>query len=145
MEENIVELWNHTVGKKDTVFHLGDFGWGTRHYKVAERLNGFKRLIMGNHDNGNLPHIIKYFNSVHGILKKGEFVFTHVPIIMDKYHMWEYNVHGHIHHKDQNVPDWRYYNANMDVLKYYGPIALDEIRQEMNKRKLEQMMGEFTV
>jgi calcineurin-like phosphoesterase family protein len=52
MNEEMVRIWNETVGPDDTVFHLGDFSFGKSEETKAilNRLNGTKVLVMGNHD-----------------------------------------------------------------------------------------------
>lgn len=53
MREVIVNNWNHVVGKKDTIYHLGDFTLSTDlNYidGILSQLNGKIRLIAGNHD-----------------------------------------------------------------------------------------------
>jgi calcineurin-like phosphoesterase family protein len=53
MDEAMIATWNTVVGKEDTVFHLGDFALGTDAKSIRAvfaRLNGRKRLIVGNHD-----------------------------------------------------------------------------------------------
>ena len=46
----LIENWNQTVGKNDTVYHLGDFSMSLKHVKVGRLLNGRIILIAGNHD-----------------------------------------------------------------------------------------------
>ena len=60
MDEVLISNWNAVVGRSDEVWHLGDFGWrDTKRIKsVFLRLNGQKRLVIGNHDGKevlNLP------------------------------------------------------------------------------------------
>lgn len=53
MNRLLVEAWNATVGKRDTVFHLGDVAHEATPEMCAEtfsRLNGRKHLIRRNHD-----------------------------------------------------------------------------------------------
>src|SRR5687767_14032236 len=58
MDEAMVARWNEVVGSADEVWHLGDFAAGPRKESaLAEtaaatlaRLNGRKRLIIGNND-----------------------------------------------------------------------------------------------
>lgn len=141
MEESIITLWNYTVSKRDVVIILGDWCFKANKFNLAQELNGLKRLVLGNHDTGNLNVLRENFHTVHGSLQKHEFLFTHIPIIMDTFHHYEYVVHGHIHKAEDNIKDWRYFNANMDALKYYGPISFDEIKTTMRNRKLEELMG----
>lgn len=51
MNEALVRRWNAQVLPKDTVYCLGDFSMNSNRMRdVAPRLNGFKNLIPGNHD-----------------------------------------------------------------------------------------------
>lgn len=57
MDEVLVANWNAVVRKTDEVWHLGDFGWwrdAKRVRSIFSRLNGQKRLIIGNHDGGDV-------------------------------------------------------------------------------------------
>lgn len=142
MEEVLVERWNAKVGKRDRVICLGDWCMSAKHYKVADRLNGMKSLVMGNHDSGDLRHLINHFHSVHGSLFKKGLLLTHIPVLMDGYHNYDWVVHGHIHHSDQNVKDHRYINVNMDVWDYvpgeeYSPIHIEDVLIEARNRKLD--------
>lgn len=49
---HIVETWNKTVTKRDTVYILGDIAVSNYEYALAliQTLNGTKHLISGNHD-----------------------------------------------------------------------------------------------
>ncbi|MCF1193194.1 metallophosphoesterase, partial [Mangrovimonas sp. AS39] len=50
MNETLISNWNNTVRTSDIVFCLGDFAFGRSNVDLAARLNGRKRLVMGNHD-----------------------------------------------------------------------------------------------
>ena len=51
MELKLIEQWNARVGEDDTVFHLGDLAWNADALaRLAGKLNGQKKLILGNHD-----------------------------------------------------------------------------------------------
>ena len=52
MNEYIIQKWNSVVKKDDTVYHLGDVGFGSLQEvkNLVERLNGTKILLRGNHD-----------------------------------------------------------------------------------------------
>lgn len=62
MDEALILNWNSVVGHDDIVYHLGDFGFqlsqrADRIRRIFGRLNGRKRLVIGNHDlyrNGEL-------------------------------------------------------------------------------------------
>ena len=52
MDEDLIKKWNETVGPNDIIYHLGDFAFAPqiRIREILARLNGWKVLIMGNHD-----------------------------------------------------------------------------------------------
>lgn len=52
MDEVLINNWNSVVGDTDVVYHLGDVALGVydRWAGIFERLNGYKVLIVGNHD-----------------------------------------------------------------------------------------------
>lgn len=52
MNKDLIKRWNNTVAKDDIVYHLGDFGMGTKEQitELVSQLNGRIYLIMGNHD-----------------------------------------------------------------------------------------------
>lgn len=51
-DEEMIEIWNSIVGKKDHVRILGDFA-RNNHKKYIDALNGKKTLFKGNHDDMN--------------------------------------------------------------------------------------------
>ena len=59
MDKVMIGQWNRTVGPKDTVYCLGDFtmlrdtGFDEV-CKIIEQLNGYIKLIWGNHDHRKL-------------------------------------------------------------------------------------------
>lgn len=52
MDQMLIENWNSIVGEDDTIFHLGDVALGSwdRWDSILTRLNGYKILVVGNHD-----------------------------------------------------------------------------------------------
>lgn len=111
MNETMIENWNRVVQQGDIVYHLGDvvFGnnkdeWMDRHWP---RLNGRKRLVLGNHDDPK--KLAPYFQKImlwrefheHGLL------LSHVPLdpsgLYRQRHAEKWgqeqllNIHGHIH------------------------------------------------
>ena len=52
MNEKLIENWNKTVSKGDTVYHLGDFCMGKKNdvENILRRLNGHVNWCYGNHD-----------------------------------------------------------------------------------------------
>lgn len=77
MNEKLVKYWNNVVGANDIVYVVGDFALCGKQkiIEIGQRLNGRKRLILGNHDQA----------SVNTYREAGfEFVYNH-PIILDDF------------------------------------------------------------
>lgn len=129
MNETIIANWNSVVKDGDLVYHLGDvfFGAVEEYHEINSRLNGRKRLIVGNHD--GIVGIVqrKFFQKIqmwrmfpeHGIL------LTHVPVHESTLFKKSLtNVHGHIH---QNCSPTEYHiNVSVEV-RDYTPVHLDEL------------------
>lgn len=108
MNEHMIDQWNKMVKPQDKVYHLGDVYFGSREKaeEILKRLNGKKRLIVGNHDvvyGNNILH--KYFQKIYMWRKWGDFglLLTHVPVHESTLGESRFsgrqfiNVHGHIH------------------------------------------------
>jgi calcineurin-like phosphoesterase family protein len=51
MDEEMIARWNARVGRRDVVWHLGDFSFrGAHPLRYFSRLNGQISFILGNHD-----------------------------------------------------------------------------------------------
>lgn len=105
-DEELVRRWNETVNKRDTVLHLGDVLFGRESFSILKRLNGVKKLVMGNHDRYSATLYLEHFNSVHGSLKYKDYLLTHVPIHPYQFYRFKGNIHGHMHSK--KMDDLRY-------------------------------------
>jgi len=104
MNEAMIDRWNSKVGKKDTIYHLGDFaikGKAEEIEVILERLKGKKHLIIGNHD-ANKTRNAKGWESVQHYLEiniRGIFTcLFHYPIISwNKKNHGSIHLHGHTH------------------------------------------------
>lgn len=129
MNCQLIKRWNQVVSKRDKVFHLGDFSFGSQR-QVAEIINQLKGdiyLILGNHDRS---HSDAWW------LTAGIKTVYRYPIIMDKYfmlshevmylndHMPYINLHGHTHSK--SIDSFQYVNCSVEV-NNYTPQDLDAI------------------
>ena len=123
-DEFLIENWNRTVNKKDKVFHLGDFAF--KDLSIADRLNGLKTLILGNHDKFKPIEYSKYFHEIHGVLSYKGFVLSHCPVHESDSCLRHgmKNIHGHLHSKDMDDP--RYINVSAEAINL-TPISFDEI------------------
>lgn len=117
-DEHIIDCWNKVVLKKDTVWILGDITMEkSSPYHLLARLNGYKKVVLGNHDQPqHIPELLKYVNSVCGMIKYKGFVLTHCPIHESELGRFWLNIHGHVH--ENSLDDKRYLNVSCEVLDY---------------------------
>jgi len=133
MNEILIKNWNKVISKNDIVFHLGDYGFGSKEdlQKIFNRLNGKKYLIMGNHD---LRVGKKYYQELgfKEVYKKqyefDKYILTHRPIEVSKNKI---NVYGHIHNKpvETKYDDDSHICVSLDKTNF-KPIYLTEIDEE---------------
>lgn len=124
MNEHIISKWNSVVRKKDTTYILGDITMEKNQYSILDRLNGYKKIVLGNHDMGNhVKHILPHVNSVAGMIKfrnrkYGNIWLTHCPVYPQELeYRVKWNIHGHIH-DSYIIKDKRYINVCMEVQDY---------------------------
>lgn len=157
LDELMVERWNDVVKPQDKVYHLGDVFFGDKDHfnKLWARLNGKKRLIVGNHDDirylsGKNPINDQwYFEKVDlwRVWRDERMLFSHIPLNPDN--TWLFlapdeseegdcgparvpmlNVHGHIH---QNAsPEGAYLNVSVEVTDY-RPVNVETIVDKVRK------------
>lgn len=101
MTDKLVQYWNRTVTPQDTVYHLGDFGIGSKSklLKIKERLNGKIIMVKGNHDYMPTDHDILYLKR-----NNKQYVMCHYPMAVWKNHSHgSIMLHGHCHGSYQGV------------------------------------------
>lgn len=104
MNEDLIRRWNSVVGNDDTVWFLGDLGFGRKEdvRSLVQRLNGHKKMIMGNHDRWKPKTYYEMgfeFVSPYPIIVKGFFVLSHAPIFTNTNSPF-YNIYGHVHNEE---------------------------------------------
>lgn len=134
MNEVMIDNWNKVVTPQDKVYHLGDVYFGPQQeaQKILARLNGKKRLILGNHDNGKDTVLLKAFQKIYvwRLFKEFNMLLTHVPIHKDSFRKVDYNVHGHIHQRDPYGPE--YINVSVERTNY-TPVPIEEVIKKYSK------------
>lgn len=144
MNEEIVKRWNEVVKPEDVVYHLGDVclgvkGIGKIEYckQIVPRLNGHKRLILGNHD--CLTNMYRYvdagFEKVYDkpIMFDNFFILSHEPLefVPDGW----VNIYGHVH----GDPRFRTFSENgicACVERHdYRPISMNDIKKFLNSEE----------
>lgn len=155
MDDKIIENWNSVVNKNDTVFILGDVGFGkpSKFIEKVKQLNGKKILIIGNHDRGNLGNeaFLSLFDAVHEqvYMKVGKthIYLTHFPLLCfdgawnGKSATW--NLFGHCHSFPGSLgldvqrlvhlfPTQ--YDVGMDN-NHYTPVSFEQVKQIINNQQ----------
>jgi calcineurin-like phosphoesterase family protein len=107
MHEVMIERWNSVVKITDTIYHLGDFAFGKHNINIAEKLNGKKKLIMGNHDTYKSTDYLTYFDKLYGVIFWERCILSHMPVHSNGLGArWLLNVHGHLHSRKVNTILW---------------------------------------
>ena len=99
----IVKNWNSVVNEDDIVYVVGDFlhiGCDEYHVNQANKLNGTKYLVRGNHDTESDEFYIAKcgFKKVydHPVIMDGFWIVSHEPMYINKYFPYA-NIFGHVH------------------------------------------------
>jgi calcineurin-like phosphoesterase family protein len=144
MDEYILEKWNSVVKPGDLVYHLGDVMIGPKD-KFASfwaRLNGKKRLIVGNHDDIKFLSAGGFFGKVMMWRMFPEFglMLSHVPLHPSSLRRGPpddpsvpmlINVHGHIHHNPS--PPGNYVNVSVEAIDY-TPVNIEQIAEKFYEK-----------
>lgn len=141
MNECLVDRWNSVVYPGDTVYCLGDFAFGRRNVTLyASRLNGKKRLVLGNHDSYPAELYLGVFTHLYGVKFWEDCLLSHVPVHPDSLGSRCFlNVHGHLHSKQvmnnwMKVPDKNYMCVSVEQ-NNLTPIHADVIRDRVKYLK----------
>lgn len=132
MDEYMIEKWNSVVKPEDIIYHLGDVTFDNKNFgSVFSRLNGKKRLVVGNHD--DIKYLSRFFPKVNmwRLFKEFGLLLTHVPIHesgLGRAGDNPVNVHGHIH--QNKSPTKQHFNVSVEAIDY-TPISLEEIRDRV--------------
>lgn len=132
MNETIVANWNSVVRLQDTVYFLGDFGFGNpkRLMEIRNRLMGNIIFIRGSHDKS-----IERLFPMEDIL---EIKIDDIPVIMchfpmrtwSKSHYGSWHLYGH-HHRE--LPIWgKSLNVGTDLWHFY-PVSWEQVKEAMAK------------
>lgn len=132
MDEAMVARWNALVQPEDIVYHLGDVYFGKKQKNwdwFIGRLQGRKRLILGNHDEGTDPILQKHFQKILMWRMFPEFglLLSHVPVHQGSLNpdKCTLNVHGHVH--TNSLSDPQYKNVSVEMINY-TPVNIEDLR-----------------
>lgn len=130
-DEMIIQWHNEIVKPQDHWYCLGDVVINKKSLKHIKRLNGHRRLVMGNHDIFRVEDYLEAgFEKIYGsrTWPKHGLIFTHIPLHPASLESRGWiNVHGHTHNNrmvDQHGhPDDHYRPTSLEQINY-RPICL---------------------
>ena len=138
MTEKLIKNWNSVVGKNDIVYVVGDFALCGKQkiIEICQRLNGRKRLILGNHDQASVNTYREAgfeFIYNHAIIVDGFYFVSHEPIIGLTPDGVFAQIFAHVH----NDPIYatvtpRSFCVSAERINYI-PIEFEEIKEEMGR------------
>lgn len=126
-DEALVDRINSVVRPRDTLWILGDVVFGRQGFQHLAQMNGYKKLVMGNHDQYPIELYQRHFSAIKGAVKLEDFILTHIPIHPSQKFRFKGNIHGHLHSK--TIPDPFYYNVSCERIDY-RPIPFYQIRRD---------------
>lgn len=139
MDEDLIKRWNSVVKKDDIVWFLGDLALTTNKEYLQDkisRLNGHKRMVMGNHDKRKARFYLDAgFDEVHKrpIVVLDYFILSHEP--MD--YMGEaspfFYIYGHIHNAEE-YKTFTEHSACVCACRHdYTPIQIPEFTKRLRE------------
>lgn len=141
MDDYMIWRWNSVVGKKDTVYHLGDFALCDKKKieKIVNKLNGKIIICMGSHD--RLSALNKFPNKIVDVRDVALLKAKGFNIFMSHYchrvwplsHYNTFHCHGHSHCKLDTNGMGKIIDVGVDC-HGYTPWSLDEIVEEMKNK-----------
>ncbi len=100
MNQTLIDNHNSVVKQEDTIYMLGDFGFGNLE-PILKRLNGKKVLLVGSHDKDTLKYK-QYFDNIQHMItlkeKWGTITLCHYALrTWPKSHYNSWHIFGHSH------------------------------------------------
>jgi calcineurin-like phosphoesterase family protein len=108
-DEKICDLWNDTIHKRDTIYILGDLGYNLDPLK---KLPGYKKLLLGNHDERHAREYLEIFDEIIGPIKYKKHWLAHFPPHESELYGRPV-IHGHTH--STGIKDPRYINVCIEM------------------------------
>ncbi len=101
-DEMLITAWNAAVRPGDEVWHLGDFCYRCppeHAARIFARLNGTKRLVVGNHDKGarHLPRASQHEGFVETVIEGQRVTLCHYPMRAWQGGRGAWHLFGHTH------------------------------------------------
>lgn len=139
MNETLIHNWNLVVGKRDIVYILGDFALCGKDklVEIAKRLNGRKRLILGNHDNASIETYKSVFEYVynHSIILDEFYILSHYPQTYIQENGLYANIFAHVHDSPAYVDSSsRTFCVSAERIAY-TPVLFEKVKEVMKEHE----------
>lgn len=143
MDQHIIDQWNKTVSREDTVYHLGDVSFADRRrtYEILWRLNGQLFLVPGNHDRKREAMLMQSgrfgWSQLIAEIKheKEKIVLCHFPMLTwNRAHYGSWHLHGHSH-GNLKVKDGLRLDVGIDARPDMRPWSFEEVKEYMKARE----------
>jgi calcineurin-like phosphoesterase family protein len=138
-DEFMLDAWNAIVSPQDHVQCLGDVAIPKGALQLVKKLNGHKRLILGNHDLHPIKDYLDAgFKKIYGLKQMSGLWLSHAPLHWGEEHAASRqnkffgNAHGHIH--EMRSPTQWHFNCCVEWTGY-RPVDLEFVIETMRKRK----------
>lgn len=130
-DETIIGNWNLRVRPQDTIYIVGDLGFGDLE-GILKRLNGTKILILGSHDKSALEYP-QYFAKISPLMEikveEHPIVLCHYAMrVWSKSHFNSWHLYGHSHGR---IETWgKSFDVGVDSHNFF-PWSFEEIKVRM--------------
>ena len=95
-------------------------------YEFLDKLNGIKKVVLGNHDKPqHTRRLLNHVNCVGGAVRYKKCFLTHIPIVESELRRCKYNIHGHVHENSIET-NRKYVNVSCEVINY-TPVDIDKL------------------
>ena len=137
MNAAMIENWNDAVKPRDTVYHLGDFGFGGIE-DVLRKLNGKIILIVGSHDQAAL----KFKDRFKEVARMMEIAYQKQHIVLCHYamrtwrnsHRGSWHLYGHSHGTLPDDPRSLSLDIGVDCHDF-RPLNLNEVADIISRKR----------
>lgn len=150
MNESLIANYNKRVGKDDTCYHLGDFGFAEPKLlrAIVDRLNGQKHLVLGNHD--DRKNFLNVFSSVHQYMEirvpdeevrqgfQRIILFHYSMRVWNGSHRGTWQLYGHSHGTLPDDPTLLSMDVGVDPCGQ-TPISYEEVKAHMKKKTFKSI------
>ena len=146
MNQVLIEKWNSKIKKNDTVYHLGDFGYGYKENiaSILDQLNGKIHLIVGNHEKPALqnPNKFVWIKDYYELkVKDADCKNGYQNIVLFHYAMrvWRsdfrgsWHLYGHSHGNLPDLEDRLCFDIGVDCHDFY-PLSYEEVKAIMQTK-----------